>query len=103
MEEVPFCESCVEGIDAYKISFYFQFEKLVREIIGCRDLIDCVCANVSGEMLEFAEALKEFLDYIEMVKEEDFNIGVMEEILNIIDAVIAAMMMLHKFLLPEKR
>ena len=101
VESVPFCEKCVEGIEAFRESFYHELEMLIQEIIESKDLIEYVLLRVSGELLEVANALKEFLEYVQTLNKQTINEETVEEILNAIDAAVGVMMMLHKFVLNK--
>lgn len=96
---VPMCEKCVDGVETFKVSFHHDFEILINEIVESENLMEYVVGRVSGDLQEVASALKDFLVYIKEFSEKAINEEAADEILNVIDAVVGVMMMIHKYVL----
>ena len=96
---VPMCEKCVDGVETFKDSFHHDFEILINEIVESENLMEYVVGRVSGDLQEAASALKDFLVYIKEFSEKAINEEAADEILNVIDAVVGVMMMIHKYVL----
>ena len=96
---VPMCEKCVDGVETFKVSFHHDFEILINEIVESENLMEYVVGRVSGDLQEAASALKDFLVYIKEFSEKAINEEAADEILNVIDAVVGVMMMIHKYVL----
>lgn len=99
VSSVPMCEKCVEGVETFKDSFCQDLLILLHEIVESEDLINYVVGRVSGDLQETASALKDFWVYIKEFSEKAINEEDVDEILNIIDAVVGIMMMIHKYVL----
>lgn len=96
---VPMCEKCVDGVETFIDSFHHDFEILINEIVESENLMEYVVGRVSGDLEEAASALKDFLVYIKEFSEKAINEEAADEILNVIDAVVGVMMMIHKYVL----
>ena len=116
---VPMCEKCVDGVETFKdssqqlhlpiknifgisstekIGFEPVLER-INEIVESENLMEYVVGRVSGDLQEAASALKDFLVYIKEFSEKAINEEAADEILNVIDAVVGVMMMIHKYVL----
>ncbi len=98
---VPMCEKCADGIEDFKVSFYYELEILIHEIIESKDLVEYAIGSTSGDLQEVASALKDFWEYVQEFIGKNINEEAVDEILSVIDEVVGVMMMIHKYVLDS--